>query len=77
MDIPALEAVPLTQVENQHLKACQKDLKQISKIIISTKGNGKRHVISNFRAVACAMRASKRFEQLDHQLSVSIQGLQL
>ncbi|KAJ5378220.1 uncharacterized protein N7496_005629 [Penicillium cataractarum] len=78
VDIAALKALPLlTQGEDEHITACQKVLKQMSKIITSTKGNGKRNVISNARAAARAMRVSKRFEQLDHQLSVSMQALQL
>lgn len=77
VDIAALEARPLTQAESEHVRACQKVLKQMSQAIGSTKGDGRRHVISNVKAAARAMRVGKQFEQLDRQLSVSIQGLQL
>jgi hypothetical protein len=77
VDVATLGAVQLTQGEDEHVRACQKVLEQMLKIVNSTKGKGKRHVISNARAAARAMRVSKRFEQLDHQLNISIQGLQL
>lgn len=76
-DIASLEAIPFTQIDNEHIKACRKVLEQLSQMINSTKGNGKRHVISNFKAAACAVRNKQRFEQLDRQLVCSVQSLQL
>lgn len=76
-DIASLEAIPLTQIDNEHVRACRKVLEQLSQIINSTKGHGKRRVISNFKAAARAVRIKQRFEQLDQQLVCAVQNLQL
>jgi hypothetical protein len=76
-DIASLEAIPLSQIDNEHVRACRKVLEQLSQIINSTKGNGKRRVVSNLKAAARAVRNKQRFEQLDNQLVYVVQSLQL
>ncbi|KAF7590196.1 hypothetical protein BBP40_003171 [Aspergillus hancockii] len=54
-DIADLEAVLLAQNDNERARACRKVLEQLSHMVNATKGNGKRHVVSNLKVAARAL----------------------